>query len=53
MNKADFGASVRNIIAECFTPEGLFKLDRYGADFISGKLVYQRFSLPEQHGYAA
>ena len=53
MNNADFWASVRTIIAEGFRPEGLFKLDRYGEDFISGKLVYQRFSSPEQHGCAA
>ena len=53
MNNADFWASVRTIIAEGFTPEGLLKLDRYGEDFISGKLVYQRFSPPEQHGCAA
>ena len=48
MNNADFWASVRSI-----TPEGLLKLDRYGEDFISGRLVYQRFSPPEQHGCAA
>ena len=52
MTNADFWASVRTIIAEGFTPEGLFKLDRYGEDFISGKLVYQRFSPQEQHGCA-
>ena len=53
MNNAEFWASVRTIIAEGFTPKGLLKLDRYGEDFISGKLVYQRFSPPEQHGCAA
>ena len=52
MNNADFWASVRSIIAEGFTPEGLLKLDRYGEDFISRRLVYQRFSPPEQHGCA-
>ena len=52
MNNAEFWASVRTIIAEGFTPKGLLKLDRYGEDFISGKLVYQRFSPPEQHGCA-
>ena len=44
MNNADFWASVRTIIAEGFTPEGLLKLDGYAAQFISGKLFYQRFS---------
>ncbi len=53
MNNADFWASVRTIIAEGFTPEGLQKLDSYAAEFISGRLVYQRFSPQEQHGCAA
>ena len=52
MNNADFWASVNNIIAEGFTPEGLQKLDSYAEQFISGKLVYQRFSPHEQHGCA-
>lgn len=53
MNNADFWASIRMIIAEGFTPEGLHKLDSYAEQFISGKLVYQRFSPQEQHGCAA
>ena len=53
MNNADFWASVRTIIAEGFTPGGLLKLDDYAAEFISGKLVYQRFSPQEQHGCSA
>lgn len=53
MNSADFWASVRTVIAEGFTPEGLQKLDTYAAEFISGRLVYQRFSPQEQHGCAA
>ena len=53
MNNADFWASVRTIIKEGFTPEGLLKLDSYAEQFISGKLVYQRFSPQEQHGCAA
>jgi hypothetical protein len=52
MNNADFWASVRTIIAEGFTPEGLQKLDTYAAEFISRRLVYQRFSPQEQHGCA-
>ena len=52
MNNADFWASVRGIIAEGFTPEGLLKLDSYAEQFISGRLVYQRFSPREQHGCA-
>ena len=53
MNNADFWASVHAIIAEGFTPEGLQKLDGYAEQFISGKLVYQRFSPQEQHGCSA
>ena len=50
MNNADFWASLRRIIAEGFTPEGLLKLDCYAEQFISGRLVYQRFSPQEQYG---
>ena len=53
MNNADFWASMRTIIAEGFMPEGLLKLDGYAEQFISGKLVYQRFSPQEQHGCSA
>ena len=53
MNNVDFWASIRSIIAEGFTPEGLLKLENYAEDFISGRLVYQRFSPHEQHGCAA
>jgi len=53
MNNADFWASIHIIISECFTSEGLQKLDSYAEQFISGRLVYQRFSPQEQHGCAA
>ena len=53
MNNADFWASIHTIIAEDFTSEGLLKLDSYAEQFISGRLVYQRFSPQEQHGCAA
>ena len=53
MNNSDFWASIRTIIAEGFTPEGLQKLNYYAEQFISGRLVYQRFSPREQHGCAA
>ena len=49
MNNADFWASIRTIIDEGFTPERLLILDSYAEQFISGKLVYQRFSPQEQH----
>lgn len=50
MNSADFWNSVRIIIDEGFTTEGLRKLDSYAEQFISGKLIYQRFSPREQYG---
>ena len=53
MNNADFWASIRTIIAEGFTSEGLQKLDTYAEQFISGRIVYQRFSPREQYGCAA
>ena len=53
MNNADFWASLRAIITDGFTPEGLRKLDYYAEQFISGRLVYQRFSPREQHGCSA
>ena len=53
MNNKDFGDSVNAIIVEGFTPEGLQKLDEYAEQFVTGRLVYQRFSPAEQHGCAA
>ena len=53
MNNADFWASIHSIIDAGFTPDGLRKLDYYAEQFISGKLVYQRFSPQEQHGCTA
>ena len=50
MNNADFWASICSIVSEGFNPEGLLKLDSYAEQFISGRLVYQRFSPQEQHG---
>jgi len=40
MNNSDFWASIRQIIAEGFTSEGLQKLNYYAEQFISGRLVY-------------
>lgn len=53
MNNADFWSSVNAIVEANFTTEGLQKLDRYAEQFISGQLVYKRFSPIEQHGCAA
>lgn len=52
MNNVDFWNSIGAIIREGFTSEGLVTLNHYAADFISGKLVYKRFSSQEQHGCA-
>ena len=53
MNTTDFWASITSIIDADFTPEGLLSLDSYAADFISGRLVYQRFSPQQQYGCSA
>jgi len=53
MSNTDFWASIDSIIADGFAPEGLTKLEWYAEQFISGKLVYKRFSPVEQHGCAA
>ncbi len=53
MNNADFWTSIYSIIAEGFSPDGLRKLDYYAEQFISGRLVYERFSPSEQHGCIA
>ena len=52
MSNVDFWASIDGIIADGFTPEGLKQLECYAEQFISGKLVYKRFSPFEQHGCA-
>ena len=49
MNNKDFWDSVNVIIVVGFTPEGLQKLDEYAEQFVTGRLVYQRFSPAEQH----
>lgn len=53
MNNSDFWVSIDTIINEGFTTEGLIKLDCYAEKFISGKLIYKRFSSFEQHGCSA
>lgn len=52
MTNLDFWTNMERIIRDDFTSEGLSDLDKYAADFISGKLVYKRFSPQEQHGCA-
>ena len=53
MNNSDFWVSIDTVISEGFTPDGLAKLDCYAEQFISGQLVYKRFSPIEQHGCSA
>ena len=48
MNNKDFWESVNAVIAEGFTTQGLQKLDEYAEQFVTGRLVYQRFSSAEQ-----
>ncbi len=50
MTNNEFWLSIREIIDNGFSDEGLAKLDEYAEQFISGRLVYKRFSPAEQHG---
>ena len=50
MNNTDFWASINKIIFEGFTSHGLKTLDYYAEQFISGRLIYKRFSSNEQYG---
>ena len=50
MTNNEFWLSIREIIDNGFSDEGLTKLDEYAEQFISGRLVYKRFSPAEQHG---
>lgn len=50
MTNKDFWQSIREIIDCGFSVEGLDKLEEYAEQFISGRLVYKRFSPPEQYG---
>lgn len=52
MNNTDFWASVKAVINEGFTTEGLRLLDSYAEQLISHRLLYKRFSPGEQHGCA-
>lgn len=53
MDNQDFWEDVNRIADNGFTPEGLQKLDYYADLYISGKLLFKRFSPQEQHGCAA
>ena len=52
MNNQDFWADINSIIKGGFTANGLAKLESYAEQFISKRLVYQRFSSEEQYGCA-
>ena len=53
MTNSDFWKHIDTIIAQGFSADGLKQLEQYAELFISGRLVYQRFSPLEQHGCAA
>lgn len=53
MTNSDFWASIKRIIDDGFTADGLAKLETYAEQFTIGRLVYQRFSPFEQHGCTA
>lgn len=50
MDNQDFWRSIQSVIDEGFKSRNLVKLDEYAEWFISGKLVYKRFSPAEQYG---
>lgn len=52
MTNAEFWKQIGTIINGGFTSEGLQMLDYYAELFISGRIVYKRFSSFEQHGCA-
>lgn len=52
MNNKDFWNDIFSVIDGGFSPEGLAKLEWYAEQFISGRLVYKRFSPSEQYGCA-
>ena len=53
MTNSDFWKHIDMIIAQGFDANGLKQLEQYAELFISGRLVYKRFSPLEQHGCAA
>ena len=53
MTNREFWSSINAILADGFTEDGLNKLDQYAEWFITGRLVYKRFSQAEQYGCAA
>ncbi len=50
MSNNEFWESIRAILKEGFTSQNLQKIDSYAEQFISGKLLYKRFSSCEQYG---
>ena len=50
MSNSEFWESIQTILKEGFTTQNLQKLDSYAEQFISGKLLYKRFSSCEQYG---
>ena len=52
MTNSDFWKHIDMIIAQGFDANGLKQLEQYAELFISGRLVYKRFSPLEQHGCA-
>ena len=53
MSNSEFWKNIDIIIAQGFNAQGLKQLEEYAELFISGRLVYKRFSPLEQHGCSA
>ncbi|MCF0204040.1 MAG: hypothetical protein HUK12_01850 [Muribaculaceae bacterium] len=52
MGATNFWNTIQEIIDDGFSSEGLSKLDDYAEQFITGGIIYKRFSPQEQHGCA-
>lgn len=50
MTNTEFQESVRDILRNDISEDGIVKLEKYAELFIEGKLLYKRFSPREQHG---
>ena len=52
MGTKDFWHSIKEIISNGYTSDGLLILDEYAEQFIDGRIIFKRFSQAEQHGCA-
>ena len=53
MGNQDFWTSISTIILNGFDSEGKLKLEQYAKQFITGQLLFKRYTEDEQFGCAA